>query len=276
MAFCSRKLNEAQTRCTTAERELLSIVETLKEFRMILLGHKIIIWTDHKNLIHNDLKSERVLRWHLLMEECGPDIRYVKGPENTVADALSRLPTTNDPEKPHVMPSCEKLADCFAENAEENWSFPASVTLIKSYQQLDLDLVQKAASNDPTYARLRISIKTCEERFCVMHMRRVGLAVCLSVARSSHFLRFLTLHLTQTPSCGPTGPIGQNVLLLSPSAPFRLTLTKFSDFQCMTGSTAGASNRFYENIEKLAIATLKSAHRVTVRPIFFAHFRIVS
>jgi hypothetical protein len=98
---------------------------------------------------------------------------------------------------------------------------------------------------------------------------RPGLAVCLSIARSSHFLRFLTQHLTQTPSCGPTGPIGQNVPLLSPSTPFRLTLTKFSDFQYMTGMTAGASNRSCENIEKLAIATLKSPHRVTVRPNFF-------
>jgi hypothetical protein len=35
IAFYSRKLNPAQTRYTTTERELLSIVETLKEFRNI-------------------------------------------------------------------------------------------------------------------------------------------------------------------------------------------------------------------------------------------------
>jgi hypothetical protein len=65
IAFHSRKLNDAQTRHTTTERELLSVVETLKEFRMTLLGHNIVTWTDHKNLIHNDLKSERVSRWRL-------------------------------------------------------------------------------------------------------------------------------------------------------------------------------------------------------------------
>jgi hypothetical protein len=48
IAFYSRKLNPAQTRYTTTERELLSIVETLKEFKNILLGHRIKIYTDHK------------------------------------------------------------------------------------------------------------------------------------------------------------------------------------------------------------------------------------
>jgi hypothetical protein len=51
IAFYSRKLNDAQTRYTTTERELLSIVETLKEYCNILLGHKIEVLTDHKNLV---------------------------------------------------------------------------------------------------------------------------------------------------------------------------------------------------------------------------------
>ena len=43
IAFYSRKLSPAQTRYTTTERELLAIVETLKEFQNILLGQQIRI-----------------------------------------------------------------------------------------------------------------------------------------------------------------------------------------------------------------------------------------
>ena len=48
--FYSRKLTGPQTRYTVTEKGLLSIVETLKEFRTILIGQKLKIYTDHKNI----------------------------------------------------------------------------------------------------------------------------------------------------------------------------------------------------------------------------------
>ncbi len=97
IAFYSRKLSPAQTRYTTTERELLSIVETLKEFRNILLGQQIIVHTDHQNLTYKKFTSDRVMRWRLFIEEYSPDLRYIKGKENVVADALSRLEKLDQP-----------------------------------------------------------------------------------------------------------------------------------------------------------------------------------
>jgi hypothetical protein len=57
LAFYSRKLNSAQKRYTTGEQELLSIVETLMEFKNILLGQKLIVHTDHKNLLYQKMST---------------------------------------------------------------------------------------------------------------------------------------------------------------------------------------------------------------------------
>ena len=59
-----RKLNTAQRKYNTTERELLSIVETLQEFKLILWGQRIKVYTDHKKLIHAacGMSSDRVER----------------------------------------------------------------------------------------------------------------------------------------------------------------------------------------------------------------------
>jgi hypothetical protein len=51
IAFYSKNLSATQRNYTVGEREMISIVETLNEFCTMLLGHKLIIYTDHKNLI---------------------------------------------------------------------------------------------------------------------------------------------------------------------------------------------------------------------------------
>ena len=91
IAFYSRKLSPAQRNYTVAEKELLSIVETFKEFRTILLGQKLKVYTDHLNLLCKAHANQRVTRWRLLLEEYGPELIYLPGKKNVVADALSRL-----------------------------------------------------------------------------------------------------------------------------------------------------------------------------------------
>jgi hypothetical protein len=73
IAFFSRKLSKAQQKHSVTEIELLAIVETLKlkEFKGMLLGQDIKVYTDHKNLTRDalGLTSDRVYRWRLLLEE---------------------------------------------------------------------------------------------------------------------------------------------------------------------------------------------------------------
>jgi hypothetical protein len=56
-------------------------------------GDKQLRSTDHKNLIQDalGLTSDRVYCWQLLLEEFAPEIVYIKGINNTVTDAISRL-----------------------------------------------------------------------------------------------------------------------------------------------------------------------------------------
>lgn len=94
IAFYSRTLNSAERNYSTIERELLSIVETTKNFRPYIFGKQFIIETDHKPLVWLfSLKdpNSRLVKWRLRLEEFDYKIQYKKGKENVVADALSRV-----------------------------------------------------------------------------------------------------------------------------------------------------------------------------------------
>jgi hypothetical protein len=59
----------------------LAIVETLKEFKGMMWGQDIKVYTDHKNLTRDalGLTSDRVYHWQALLEEYAPEIIYIKG-----------------------------------------------------------------------------------------------------------------------------------------------------------------------------------------------------
>jgi hypothetical protein len=90
IAFFSRKLSKMQQKYSVTEIKLLAIVETLKEFKGMLWGQDIKVYTNHKNLIRDalGLTSDRVYCWLLLLEGYAPEIIYINGIHNTVADAI--------------------------------------------------------------------------------------------------------------------------------------------------------------------------------------------
>ncbi len=91
--FFSWKFFPVQRKYSVTKIELLAIVEPLKEFKGMLWGQPIKVYTDHKYLIRDalGLTYDWVYQWRLLLEEYGPEIVYIKGIHNTVADAISWL-----------------------------------------------------------------------------------------------------------------------------------------------------------------------------------------
>eukprot|EP00804_Cyclotella_cryptica_P018231 CCRYP_005962-RB/>CCRYP_005962-RB protein AED:0.29 eAED:0.29 QI:0/0/0/1/0/0/2/0/249 len=55
LAFFSRKLSTMQQKYSLSKLELLAIVETLKEFKGMLWGQRLKVYTEHKNLIQDAL-----------------------------------------------------------------------------------------------------------------------------------------------------------------------------------------------------------------------------
>jgi hypothetical protein len=93
IAFFIWKLSATQRKYSVTKSEIFAIVKTLKEFKGMLWGQSIKVFTDHTNLIRDALgmTSDWVSSWRLFLEEYGPKIVYIKGIHNTVADAISRL-----------------------------------------------------------------------------------------------------------------------------------------------------------------------------------------
>jgi hypothetical protein len=163
LAFFSRKLSPTQQKYSVTEQELLAIVETLKEFKGMLWGQQITVYTDHKNLLQDalGLTSDRVYRWRLLLEEYGPTIVYIKGIHNTVADTISRLdygPVSDDKSTRMTFAQCwcyhtamqqheasaantkESMNQVFANRNKEDVIYPLTIREIAEAQTEDESL----------------------------------------------------------------------------------------------------------------------------------------
>ena len=94
VAFYSRALSQTERRYSTYEKELLAVVKATEHFRVYLLGRSYTLRTDHspiRGLSRSKLEIMRVERWAMRLSEFDFQVEIVKGRDNVVADALSRI-----------------------------------------------------------------------------------------------------------------------------------------------------------------------------------------
>ena len=97
ISYFSKKLKPAEVRYSTFDRELLAIYLSIRHFRHMVEGRQFCIYTDHKPLNTRALTSRstqhspRQIRHLDFVSQFTGDIRHVKGSDNLVADALSRI-----------------------------------------------------------------------------------------------------------------------------------------------------------------------------------------
>uniref|UniRef100_A0A5S6QYE8 RNA-directed DNA polymerase n=1 Tax=Trichuris muris TaxID=70415 RepID=A0A5S6QYE8_TRIMR len=96
ISFFSKPLKNCQRRYSTFSKELLAVYQAVKHFRYFLEGRQFFLVTDHKPLVYAfsmdpNRHSPREARYLQFISEFTTDIRHVKGQQNVVADALSRM-----------------------------------------------------------------------------------------------------------------------------------------------------------------------------------------
>jgi hypothetical protein len=104
VAFDSRQLKGPELHYPVHEQELLSIMHTLAKWHTDLLGSNIYIYTNHKTPQNFDSQKDlslRQARWMEYLSQYKHSITYIKGEDNTVADALSQLPIDIGEPIPH-------------------------------------------------------------------------------------------------------------------------------------------------------------------------------
>lgn len=99
VAYASRSLNKAELNYPIVEKEMLALVFGVKHFRPYLYGRHFKILTDHRPLVYlfsMTNPASRLTKFRLCLEEYDFEIEYIKGKDNVLADALSRIIITSD------------------------------------------------------------------------------------------------------------------------------------------------------------------------------------
>ena len=76
---------------------MLAICCTIEAFKNIILGSKVFIYSDNRNLSFNPAETNNIAQcWKLTLSELDYEIRHITGNQNQAADFLSRCSETKN------------------------------------------------------------------------------------------------------------------------------------------------------------------------------------
>ena len=101
VGFFTRTLQSSELKYPSVEKEAMSIIESVRNWRHLLAPRKFTIVTDQRSISfmfntteRKKVKNEKILRWRLELSTYNYDIHYRPGKLNESPDALSRICAT--------------------------------------------------------------------------------------------------------------------------------------------------------------------------------------
>src|SRR6202789_3868766 len=158
VAFDSYTMKDAEINYPVHEKELLAVIRAIRKWKNDLLGSPFFVYTDHKTLLNFDTQkdlSRRQARWMEELSIYNCKFVYVRGQDNTMADALSRYPD--------IEVNKTTLAENAAQHPHINFN-KNSIVILNQPHVLDTPLTAIAALTDvnshPTQTEFTIDENT--------------------------------------------------------------------------------------------------------------------
>jgi hypothetical protein len=125
VSFNSMQLSPIQYNYPVCEKEMLTIVHTLEKWQNEVLSCPITVYIDYQTLEYFESQkhlSQCQAYWQKFMSQFEIKIVYIKGEDNTMADALSHLP---DDETDQISDANDELV-----SNHEAWQASTSATIL--------------------------------------------------------------------------------------------------------------------------------------------------